>query len=599
MLDSMHHESFYESRSCHDEELGIAAGWVAFKGTGAEKMPVWNGSGDICLILLADRMVCGRNGRDIENGGAIVEWFKDYEKHGLTALERFNGWFCGILLDHREKRICVFNDRYGINRIYFYESPKGFYFASEAKALLRILPETRELDGRGLAEYFACGCVMQNRTVFSRLELFHPGSVWTFAPGQQGVKRIYFQKERWEELQQVDSEEYYERLRAIWARSLPTYWEGDERVGLSLTGGVDSRMILASVPERVALPCYTFGGMYRDCADVRVSRKVARVCGRSHETILLGSEFFREFPSLAEKSVYVTDGTLDVTGATDLYVHRRVREIAPVRITGLYGGEILRSLVAFKPMPQARDHLNPEFAAMLQTAHHTYAGELKGHRQSFIAFKQAPWHIYSRLSIERSQVTIRTPYFENDLVALSFQAPQRSLSYEPALRLITEENPRLKGIATDRAFEARTGFSIRRIRHWQQQFTYRAEYAYDYGMPQWLARIDGSLRPLRIERAFLGRHKYYHFRLWYRDQLREYVSSILLDSKSLSRAYLKREAVERLVRSHLSGRGNYTLEIHRLLTVELIQRKLTEGQVELGTSSRCNLAQAAVTSPRD
>ncbi len=79
------------------------------------------------------------------------------------------------------------------------------------------------------------------------------------------------------------------------------------------------------------------------------------------------------------------------------------------------------------------------------------------------------------------------------------------------------------------------------------EFTFKAEYAYDYGMPQWVARIDHLLSPLELERLFLGRHKFNHFRVWYRDALSEYVRGMLLDSRSLSRPYLDRNGVEAIV----------------------------------------------------
>ena len=64
---------------------------------------------------------------------------------------------------------------------------------------------------------------------------------------------------------------------------------------------------------------------------------------------------------------------------------------------------------------------------------------------------------------------------------------------------------------------------IGKLRHLYQEFTVKSEYAYDYGMPQWLAGIDHVLAPLHLERLFLGRHKFYHFRVWYRDKLSQYV----------------------------------------------------------------------------
>ncbi len=579
MLGSMMHEPFYVSGSHVDEETGIGAGWVAHQGSASEHMPIWNERRDICLIFSGEHFgdsheIDNLNGHAASSGSAA--WLiRLYEEKGSESFESLNGWFSGLIIDLRQKRAVLFNDRYGINRIYIHENSKGFYFASEAKALLRILPETRSIDYQGLGEYFSCGCVLEDRTLFSGIRLLPVASAWSLNGSGAVKKESYFQSARWEKLPELSREDYYEQLKATWLKIVPRYLTGD--AGLSLTGGVDSRMIAACAPgPRGNLPSYTFGGMYRDCADVQVSREVARLCEQPHETIPLDKGLFAEFPALSEKAVYITDGVLDVTGATDLYVHRRVREIAPIRVTGLYGGEILRSLVVFKPMRQSQEHLSEEFVTNFNEAQSTYLKQRTGHQQSFIVFKQAPWHIYPRLSIERSQVTIRTPYFDNELVALSYQAPAEALSYEPALRLIAEAKPCLRGLGTDRAIGVRTLPGLGRGRHWMQQFTYKAEYAYDYGMPQWLARIDGMVAPLHLERLFLGRHKYYHFRLWYRDHLNKYLQQVLLDERSLQRPHIRGKLVERMIRAHVGGQGNYTLEIHRLLTAELIQRTLIE-----------------------
>jgi asparagine synthase (glutamine-hydrolysing) len=109
------------------------------------------------------------------------------------------------------------------------------------------------------------------------------------------------------------------------------------------------------------------------------------------------------------------------------------------------------------------------------------------------------------------------------------------------------------------------------------EFQFKAEYAYDYGMPHWMAGVDRAFSPLRLERLFLGRHKFYHFRLWYRDALSPYVRDVLLDPRALSRPYLQRHAVEAVVRSHIGGYRNYTTSIHKLLTLELIHRQFIDG----------------------
>jgi asparagine synthase (glutamine-hydrolysing) len=91
-------------------------------------------------------------------------------------------------------------------------------------------------------------------------------------------------------------------------------------------------------------------------------------------------------------------------------------------------------------------------------------------------------------------------------------------------------------------------------------------------MPQWLAGLDHLFSPLKLQRLFLGRHKVYHYRVWYRDILANYVKEMLLDSRTLSRPYLERKGVEAVVSGHLKGNRNYTTEIHRLLSMELLHR---------------------------
>ena len=101
---------------------------------------------------------------------------------------------------------------------------------------------------------------------------------------------------------------------------------------------------------------------------------------------------------------------------------------------------------------------------------------------------------------------------------------------------------------------------------------FKAEYAYDHGMPQWMAQIDHRLSLFHLERLFLGRHKFYHFRVWYRDALAGYLQEVLLDPRTLSRPYLERNKLEAVVRSHIKGDRNYTTEIHKVLTLELLHR---------------------------
>jgi asparagine synthase (glutamine-hydrolysing) len=584
MLKCMMHQPGYQSGIYFNDQLGIYTGWVCHEDSFADCMPVFNERKDVVLNFTGESFSDPAREEDLKRQGhefkpsCASSLIHLYEEEGDDFLKLLNGWFSGLLMDLRKRVIILFNDRYGLGRIYYYENTEGFYFSSEAKSLLEILPELRKLDLISLGEMFSCGCVLQNRTLFPNIYILPGGSKWMFTGPCDIRKGSYFSPELWESQPLLSGAGYYQKLKETFSRVLPNYFCGPRKIGMSLTGGIDGRMIMAWANCRPnELPCYTFGGSHRDCADVKIARQVAKKCGQTHNTIIIGDDFFSEFPRLAEKAVFVSDGTMDVAGSVELFANRIASCMAPVRLTGNYGSEILRGNVAFKPNAPDETLLEPTFSELVRSASETYQLEQQCHKVSFIAFKQVPWHHYSRLSVEQSQITIRSPYLDNDLVALMYQAPpDLVMSNKPSLRLIEEGNMELAMIPTDRELLYRQIPWITAFKRLCADFTSKAEYAYDYGMPQWLAGVDHMLAPLHLEKWFLGRHKFYHFRIWYRDRLSQYLKDILLDARTLTRPYLVAKRLEKILLSHVQGTGNYTTEIHKILTAELIQRQLIE-----------------------
>ena len=584
MTRCMMHEPSYTSGVYGNEALGVCVGWVSHGGSYWDHMPLWNERRDVCLIFSGEDFTTadqiqerGLQGHKLESESASY-LLSLYEAVGLQFLEKLNGWFSGLLIDLPKSLVVLFNDRYGLGRVYYYAERGRFYFSTEAKSLLEILPSLRQLDPCGVAEAFCCGTALQDRTLFTGVSLLPGGSRWTFSPNRPVGKQKYFDRKYWEQQIPMGEVEFFDQLRATFARIVPRYLERATSVGMSLTGGLDGRMIMAwanALPGK--LPCYTFGGTYRASADVDIARRVAALCCQPHQTITVGADFLAEFPTLAEKAVRISDGAMDVSGAVELYANRAARQVAPVRLTGNYGSEIVRGNVAFKPISWAEGLLETEFAQSVSAAAATYRHERDSHPLSFIAFKQVPWHHYARLAVEQSQLTPRSPYLDNDLVALMYQAPaELSITNKKFSELIHEGNHQLTGLPTDRGLVNADTSASNRMRSLWAEFLAKMEYIYDYGMPAWLVRVDHRASALHLERLFLGRHKFYHFRVWYRDHLSQYIKDILLDPRSLQRDYVNGKALKRIVDAHTAGRENWTQEIHRLLTMELLQRELIE-----------------------
>jgi asparagine synthase (glutamine-hydrolysing) len=582
MLGVMCHEPFYSTGTWSDGEMGIYVGWTTHQGSFGDAGPLRTETGDAVLLFSgeeysAEDAIPRLKARGHRLGDGEAAYLVHLYEDDPAFPAGLNGLFHGVLVDRRRGRVLLFNDRYGMHRLYTHQSSGAVYFAAEAKALLAVRPALRRIDPRGLAETVTLGSALEHRTLFEGIRVLPAASLWRFEDGRLRARTAYFQPSEWEEQPLLEREAFYRRTREVFTGNLPRYFGGRQRIGMSLTGGLDTRMIMAwqRCPPG-ALPCYSWGGTARVSRDVAVAREVACTCRQPHQVIAVGHELLSRFAYYADRAVFLSDGSADVSLAPDLYLHQRARAIAPVRMTGLYGGEVLRrggSFTPAVPSPSSfRRDLQPYLAQALR------AGEAlsRGSPRPFDAVRRVLSPLVGSLSLERTQLTVRTPFLDNELVQTALRAPESAgIGNAVSLRLITEGNPALGRIPTDRGLGGRGALSA--TAHVFQDLLFKAEYAYDAGMPRWLARADRLARPLHPERLLLGTHRFLHFRLWYRDQLAAYVRDVLLDPKSLSRGYIDRTAVERMVRGHVRGDGNHTTAIHTLLTLELVHRNFIDG----------------------
>jgi asparagine synthase (glutamine-hydrolysing) len=577
MIRPLLHESFYVKGTWIDESLGVYVGWVARENSFAEKMPIRNERNDIVLVFSGEEYPDPGTARRVkERGHQCEEDGPSYLVHlyeeDLNFFKNLNGRFQGLVADSTRGTATLFNDRFGVQRVYFHEGSDAFYFSAEAKSILAVRNELRRMDPQGLGEFIACGCVLENRTLFQGIYVLPPGSAWSFRGGVLEKKSVYFEPREWEEQGHLDAESYYNELRDAFTTRLPRYFNGRERIGVSLTGGLDTRIIMAwRKPPAGSLPCYTFGSMYRENQDVHLARRVAGVCGQSHQIITFDGACLAKFPQYAERTLYLTDGCVDVSRTPDLYYNEIARQIAPARLVGTFGSEIIRAAVMFKAMTPSPGIYRQEVLSQITKAGETYRIQIGGNRTSAVAFRQTAAYHFGVQKLEQSQLTVRSPYLDNEIVRTVFRGPRVEQSEDVRLRLIRDGSPELGRLRTDRGLGGpdRLATAINRA---YLEFTFKAEYAYDYGMPQWVCKVDHALAALHLERLWMGRHKIYHFRWWYRTVLARYVQEILLDPRALARPYLERDGVEAVVRGHVKGNQNYTTEIHRLLTLELLHR---------------------------
>jgi asparagine synthase (glutamine-hydrolysing) len=229
MVEALCHEPFYVSGTWTDPSHGIYVGWVARKGSFASAMPVQNESGEVTLVFSGEEfpepsIISSLQARGHAVGPGSASYLVHRYEDEPDFPKSLNGRFHGLVSDRKTRTATLFNDRYGLQKLYYHEGKDAFYFSAEAKAILKVRPELRTIDPRSLGEFVVCGCVLENRSLFPGIQVMPPGSAWLLRAGKLDKKTSYFQPREWEEETPYKEEEYYPQLREAFVRNLSRYF---------------------------------------------------------------------------------------------------------------------------------------------------------------------------------------------------------------------------------------------------------------------------------------------------------------------------------------------------------------------------------------
>jgi asparagine synthase (glutamine-hydrolysing) len=226
-----------------------------------------------------------------------------YDRLGPGMLERLNGMFAFALWDSNRRRLFLARDHYGIKPLYYAETPRGFAFASEIKALLAVPGLDRSLDHDALASYLTYQWCPGRITPFHGVKKLPPGHY--LEVDATGIRETRWHAPpigRAHEFDHRPVAELRDDLRRLLDEAVAEQSVSDVDIGVFLSGGVDSSAVTASLVRR-KIPvarsyCISFRGPSMAAEgfgdDVEYARDLARIWG------IPFTEVVTEAPSLAE-----------------------------------------------------------------------------------------------------------------------------------------------------------------------------------------------------------------------------------------------------------------------------------------------------------
>ena len=180
-----------------------------------------------------------------------------YQKYGVSFTDYLRGMYSLALYDEDEERLIISRDLFGIKPLYYVVKDSGFYFASEIKALCDSGIVNKEIDEEILKELLANQFTLDSNTIFRGIKRVLPGETIIIRKGkiEKKILKDPFNKNQNKSKSKSD---YLKNLDAALYDSVSKHLRSDVPLGLFLSGGVDSTILLIIMSELLDKPVNSF-----------------------------------------------------------------------------------------------------------------------------------------------------------------------------------------------------------------------------------------------------------------------------------------------------------------------------------------------------
>ncbi len=515
-----------------------------------------------------------------------------YRRHGLDFPRHVEGAFICALWDVQSKRLLVANDRFGLYPVYFTIQDGRLIFAPEVKAVIAAPGFRRELDFAALAQIVRFQQLLGERTFFEDVHQLSPATVLVYELATRHCYvRPYWSFAEIPDRSDVRFEEAVEEAGRLLRESTRRLSSDGHRLGVYLSGGLDSRTLLGLIEAR---PVHSFTFGVRGCRDVVLAERIARTVGSVHHWFDLpdGSWVVKH----VDEHLALTEGFHSWIHAHGISTLDEARKHADVNLSGWDGGQVLGrpslltpplidpidqnaftthlfqllnqawtwpgiseaeerflyrpetwnkvrglALDTFREELRAYDQIRPDMRAHFFSARH-HCGRLT---QNMIAFY-------------RSRMEVRFPFFDYALFDFMHSLPATlRLDRRLYFAVIDRETPRLARIPFDK-----------------QEFLPTTNTLLSKPQAVWVKTRN---RLARLAPNAFPPHPtlYADYEGYLRHELRGWAEGILFDRRTADRGLFDPGFLHTLMARHLSGQEQWTIgKIAPLMTYEMMLRSL-------------------------
>ncbi len=256
------------------------------------------------------------------------------DKRLPETLPTLNGAFFVILWDPESRTLVAANDRYGLYPMYWAHQGGRYCLASRVLGPVLAGVVTGDIDPLAVAQILTVDDFAGNRTLVKDVSVFPPGTVMTRTPDRIEWQTYW----TWDypATQGIPVEEWGQRAGAALLEAVRRQAGNGRVIGVTLSGGLDSRCVAAAAVQTGLLP-RTFTWGEDQCYDRLYAARIARVLGTEHQDCPY------EYDTLAERfeeGVAVTEG-MGNTFDMHFLAHLHIIAGVDVVLNGFAGDAVL------------------------------------------------------------------------------------------------------------------------------------------------------------------------------------------------------------------------------------------------------------------
>jgi asparagine synthase (glutamine-hydrolysing) len=331
--------------------------------------PIWNEKHDVAVVFngelynyreVRERLVlCGhRFATDSDTEILVHAW----EEWGEDCLLELRGMFAFALLDLRERYatapiLFLARDPLGIKPLYYTQTPDGFAFASEVRALLAADAAPKRISQDALTAYLLFGGISEPVTLLESVFSLPPGHcILLYVPERRRAPRA---RPWWDAKRNPAARDPQkprdllsaaQRLLPLLEDAVRAHLIADVPVGLFLSSGLDSSAIAAlAARAQAGIRSFTLTFPGTPFDESELARAVAARCGTQHTEVPLDGDAV--LSRLDEALAALDQPTMD--GINTYFVSWAARELGlKVALSGLGGDELFAGYPTFVDTPR-------------------------------------------------------------------------------------------------------------------------------------------------------------------------------------------------------------------------------------------------------